>query len=284
METTETQTSTTIKEKLDEFKSNIDTEVQNLVNLKPQPAAASGVTPQHADEEDDEYKDFERKLKDIKKSALAKIRLNVGGTVFHTSVPTLMKEKSLLAALASGRFNIDSDETGEYFIDRDAKHFGTILTYLRTGHLRCKDTVSPLDKLELLDEVEYYQIESLLDVLKPERRKHKIIHKRKRVKKAAIKYRFAKTEDTIKIRVLYPQKKEVHRQLFEVDRSMTLQQLKETLTPFTINQKPPKIVIAGDVWEDPTDKVLGDVVKGANFVCMRTAGKSAKTKKIKSTN
>ena len=60
------------------------------------------------------------------------IPLNVGGYSFVTTLSTLTKDKdSMLAAMFSGRHELDMDSEGRYFIDRDGTYFKYILNYLR---------------------------------------------------------------------------------------------------------------------------------------------------------
>lgn len=60
------------------------------------------------------------------------IPLNVGGYSFVTTLSTLTKDKdSMLAAMFSGRHELDTDSEGRYFIDRDGTYFKYILNYLR---------------------------------------------------------------------------------------------------------------------------------------------------------
>ena len=60
------------------------------------------------------------------------IPLNVGGCHFVTTLSTLTKDKdSMLAAMFSGRHELDTDSEGRYFIDRDGTYFKEILNYLR---------------------------------------------------------------------------------------------------------------------------------------------------------
>ena len=71
----------------------------------------------------------------------------------------------MLHAMFSGRFEVTPAEDGTYFIDRDGTHFRYILNYLRTGRL-----VVPEDKSirrELLTEAEFYQVQGIIDELKP---------------------------------------------------------------------------------------------------------------------
>ena len=64
------------------------------------------------------------------------ILLNVGGHRFTTSLQTLTKDpNSMLAAMFSGKFEMEPSEDGAFFIDRDGTHFRFILNYLRNGKL-----------------------------------------------------------------------------------------------------------------------------------------------------
>ena len=53
-----------------------------------------------------------------------KVKLNVGGILFTTTVQTLTKDPdSMLAAMFSGRFPMKPAEDGTFFIDRDGTYF-----------------------------------------------------------------------------------------------------------------------------------------------------------------
>ncbi|KAL9954735.1 hypothetical protein ACROYT_G042308 [Oculina patagonica] len=94
------------------------------------------------------------------------VNLNVGGHLFKTSVQTLTKDpNSMLAAMFSGRFEMKPCEDGSFFIDRDGTHFRFILNYLRTGKLTLPEGASFLKELE--EEAEFYQIQGIIDELKP---------------------------------------------------------------------------------------------------------------------
>eukprot|EP01090_Pellita_catalonica_P021432 TRINITY_DN8015_c0_g2_i1.p1 TRINITY_DN8015_c0_g2~~TRINITY_DN8015_c0_g2_i1.p1 ORF type:complete len:310 (-),score=36.72 TRINITY_DN8015_c0_g2_i1:37-966(-) len=90
-----------------------------------------------------------------------RVRLNIGGIKFETSMSTLTKDPgSMFAAMFSGRHKIQPDEEGYYFIDRDGTHFMYILNYLRDGSLNLPDdSPSSLHKW-LLNECEFYSISS----------------------------------------------------------------------------------------------------------------------------
>jgi len=102
-------------------------------------------------------------MKDVTKFQKEKVRLNVGGNVFETSITTLKRDpQSMLAAMFSGRHSLVAEADGSYFIDRDGTHFRLILNYLRD--LRIPPTVTDDQKIcdELIQEARFYQIDGLL--------------------------------------------------------------------------------------------------------------------------
>jgi hypothetical protein len=86
-----------------------------------------------------------------------KIKLNVGGTLFTTTIQTLSKERSMFSAMFGGLFSVESDENDEYFIDRDPQYFKTILNYLRKGTISWSK-FSDVELEELYEEIEFYQV------------------------------------------------------------------------------------------------------------------------------
>ena len=94
------------------------------------------------------------------------VKLNVGGQHFTTSVQTLTKDpNSMLAAMFSGRFEMKPPEDGSFFIDRDGTHFRFILNFLRSGKLTLPEGATFLKELE--EEAEFYQIQGIIDALRP---------------------------------------------------------------------------------------------------------------------
>ncbi|KAF5783905.1 putative chromatin remodeling & transcription regulator BTB-POZ family [Helianthus annuus] len=93
------------------------------------------------------------------------VRLNIGGSMFCTTVDTLTNREphSMLAAMFSGRHTVHKDsDTGYVFVDRDGMHFRHILNWLRDGVVPVSD-LSDLECSELLREAEYYQLLGLVD-------------------------------------------------------------------------------------------------------------------------
>ena len=94
------------------------------------------------------------------------VNLNVGGQHFTTSPQTLKSDpKSMLAAMFSGRHELQTTEDGSFFIDRDGTHFRFILNYLRNGELILPEGATFLKELEA--EAKFYQVQGILDALKP---------------------------------------------------------------------------------------------------------------------
>jgi hypothetical protein len=98
----------------------------------------------------------------------SRIKLNIGGKRFETSRGTLcMVPDSMLAAMFSGRHALTADEDGSYFIDRDGKHFGHILNFLRQGTIQVELNTDPARALAI--EAEFYGLTDLASVLRADR-------------------------------------------------------------------------------------------------------------------
>lgn len=96
-----------------------------------------------------------------------KIRLNVGGHAFTTSVATLTQDtNSMLAAMFSGRYELKQESDGSYFVDRDGTHFRLILNFLRDGGIDV-ETLPKINRAarELLTEARFYRIQGLVELV-----------------------------------------------------------------------------------------------------------------------
>eukprot|EP01087_Luapelamoeba_hula_P016190 TRINITY_DN4968_c0_g1_i1.p1 TRINITY_DN4968_c0_g1~~TRINITY_DN4968_c0_g1_i1.p1 ORF type:complete len:375 (-),score=80.14 TRINITY_DN4968_c0_g1_i1:106-1230(-) len=120
--------------------------------------------------EENERFDRDRKELEDEKQQMAntlplpkKVKLDVGGHYFSTSLDTLRNGKGMFAAMFSGRYNMEKNEEGCYFIDRDGTHFRHILNFLRNGTLLVPDDTFVQE--ELLIEAKYYQIPDLIVLL-----------------------------------------------------------------------------------------------------------------------
>ena len=103
------------------------------------------------------------------------ISLNVGGTIFVTSVATLTKyPNSMLAAMfdpKSERPPARKDNQGNFFIDSDPEPFKVILRFLRRGNLG-KDLGScTLEQLEW--EADYFGLEEVLKIIEKRKKEEK---------------------------------------------------------------------------------------------------------------
>lgn len=96
-----------------------------------------------------------------------KVKLDVGGTKFTTSLTTLRRlPNTMIGAMFSGRHALPLDEDGYHFIDRDGTYFGYILNYLRAPEVfECELTGPALKKLK--NECNYYGLKELMFPFRP---------------------------------------------------------------------------------------------------------------------
>lgn len=82
-----------------------------------------------------------------------RVRLNVGGVRFETTLTTIRRipPDTMLAAMFSGHHTVNTDADGFVFIDRSPTHFEAILNFMRTGSVPIG---MPQQGLEA--ELEYY--------------------------------------------------------------------------------------------------------------------------------
>jgi hypothetical protein len=80
-----------------------------------------------------------------------RVVLDIGGYRYTTSVQTLRRlPGTFFDAYFSGRYTMDRSEDGSIFSDRDGKHFGQVLEYLRDGMVSvAEQDLSELDMGEL---------------------------------------------------------------------------------------------------------------------------------------
>ena len=100
-------------------------------------------------------------------SQKSKIQLDVGGHKFTTSRQTLTSvPDSYFASMFSGRFELATDDTGAYFIDRDGTHFRHILNWLRDcgSSSVATEEMGECERKELSVELAFY---GLLDRMMP---------------------------------------------------------------------------------------------------------------------
>lgn len=97
----------------------------------------------------------------------AVVELNVGGQLYTTSLPTLLKDPdSLLSAMFSGKQKIPRDSRGRFFIDRDGILFRYILDYLRNSKLSLPENFNERERL--LGEAEFFRLKGIIKALQRE--------------------------------------------------------------------------------------------------------------------
>ena len=141
-----------IQKDLDTFVEKIQKEVEDLDKKKKE-----------VEEEVQKFEIIKTKLETTAKNAKEKIKLNIGGKIFTTSLTTLTQVKgTFFSAMFSGQFNTEPDEDGEYFIDRDSVYFPIILNHLRYPDQKVDFSLYLEKHLELIMfETEFYGIETL---------------------------------------------------------------------------------------------------------------------------
>ncbi|XP_048836819.1 BTB/POZ domain-containing adapter for CUL3-mediated RhoA degradation protein 2 [Brienomyrus brachyistius] len=90
------------------------------------------------------------------------VRLNVGGSLYYSSLQVLTRQDTMLKAMFSGRMEVFTDKEGWILIDRCGKHFGTILSFLRDATVTLPKTRQGVR--ELMAEAKYYLIQGLVDL------------------------------------------------------------------------------------------------------------------------
>ena len=86
------------------------------------------------------------------------IKLNIGGTIFLTTRPTLEKS-TYFRQLLDPNSNTHINRDGSILIDRDATHFRHILNYLRD---KTVPYLYPPEHKQLLVEARFYNITELV--------------------------------------------------------------------------------------------------------------------------
>ncbi|XP_049493865.1 BTB/POZ domain-containing adapter for CUL3-mediated RhoA degradation protein 2 isoform X1 [Panthera uncia] len=90
------------------------------------------------------------------------VQLNVGGSLYYTTVRALTRHDTMLKAMFSGRMEVLTDKEGWILIDRCGKHFGTILNYLRDDTIILPQNRQEIK--ELMAEAKYYLIQGLVNM------------------------------------------------------------------------------------------------------------------------
>ncbi|XP_054466037.1 BTB/POZ domain-containing adapter for CUL3-mediated RhoA degradation protein 2 isoform X2 [Anoplopoma fimbria] len=90
------------------------------------------------------------------------VRINVGGSLFYTTLQVMTKQDSMLKAMFSGKKEVFTDKEGWILIDRCGKHFGNILCFLRDGTVALPKGRQAVQ--EVLAEAKYYDVQGLVEL------------------------------------------------------------------------------------------------------------------------
>ena len=172
-ETALSQTLASYETKLDET-SKRDAELKKLLQKltidSEQLARSTDDLRRKTEEFDADVQRFEEELQHMKalhKIQTTRIKLDIGGHVYTTSMQTLGRDPaSMIAAMFSGKHELHSEADGSYFIDRDGTYFRYILNFLRDGYIDAGTLPNDAVALkELLREAKYYQLNELAEYL-----------------------------------------------------------------------------------------------------------------------
>uniref|UniRef100_A0A1I7TCJ9 BTB domain-containing protein n=1 Tax=Caenorhabditis tropicalis TaxID=1561998 RepID=A0A1I7TCJ9_9PELO len=94
-------------------------------------------------------------------SGQSALRVDVGGTVFKTTLETLTNLDGRMKELL---VRLDNDQTGIIFIDRSPKHFEVILNYMRDESVELPNSME--DLRQILKEAEYFELDGLIELCK----------------------------------------------------------------------------------------------------------------------
>lgn len=89
------------------------------------------------------------------------VKLNIGGTIFHTTESTLTRFDGFFRTILETDVPVTKDDSGAFFIDRSPKHFDLILNFMRDGAKlpACKNNVEEISK-----EAQYYLLFGLVEL------------------------------------------------------------------------------------------------------------------------
>jgi hypothetical protein len=95
-----------------------------------------------------------------------KVKLDVGGQIFCTTIEVLTRSESFFSSMFSGKYGVEQDlYDGSYYIDRSPQFFDLILEFMRTGNIRSVKKLDKDDKELLRIEAEYFAYTNLLQYL-----------------------------------------------------------------------------------------------------------------------
>ncbi|KAL0480745.1 hypothetical protein AKO1_006923, partial [Acrasis kona] len=143
--------------KLDDFIRQLEITVQNTVEEEKQRVE------QEMSEKMKEIDEKQKKLDELEKKynntiVGNRVKLDIGGTLFSTTISTLTSQKnSFFSAMFSKDFGVKPEADGSYFIDREANDFSLILSRLRGEEVDKKmKSLSNERRERLFEDINYY--------------------------------------------------------------------------------------------------------------------------------
>lgn len=100
------------------------------------------------------------RVRAVQRKADERVTLNLGGTLFVTSIGTLTRSSAFFEAFFSPRWGTTPDADGHYFFDRNGSSFERALDFMRTG-VAYLDDLPAYALLLLQQDADYFQLEKL---------------------------------------------------------------------------------------------------------------------------
>ena len=164
----------------DEFQIKLDANILKINELYEEFSVLTKSMNQFLLKDKEDVDKMKKMAKKYETSSSDIIKLNVGGTYYSTLKTTLERkikringngyyDPHLLQSLISGTIKINYDENKAIFIDRNPKNFIHILDYIRNldgNQILNKEKFNKETLNEFIEEVEYYELEGLLEIIK----------------------------------------------------------------------------------------------------------------------
>lgn len=151
---------------IEELNNYLDLIIGKVLEIKEQINQGFETQIQQINKQKQELEILSQRIKKVSPSIKEIVKFNVGGKKFATSKQKLLLEESFFSSILSTHFSVEKDEKGAIFIDRNPKYFQIILDYFRNQQLSVSE-LSLHDKKGLLQDAEFYQVKSLIDLLTP---------------------------------------------------------------------------------------------------------------------
>eukprot|EP00124_Ichthyophonus_hoferi_P000147 Ihof_evm11s5 gene=Ihof_evmTU11s5 len=159
------------KKEIEKEKENIKYEKQEIEKQKEDIERERADIRRERGEIEKERERVHRGEPDTKRAKLAtptgRIKLDVGGKSFSTSIATLRGfNNPTIKSFIAGSWQDNLEPDGTFFIDRDPMVFNHVLNFMRGIDLALEE-LTPLERLQLEKDAEFYDVPSLLSKIHP---------------------------------------------------------------------------------------------------------------------